>query len=196
MTIYFTSDTHFGHERIIELADRPFLSAEEMNAVIIKRWNETVQPSDTVFHLGDVALGKIADSLPLVSQLNGIKFLVVGNHDRLFSTNKLSHRERFAVEYEKVFDDIIPEQGTTVSLSGYVFNVSHFPYSGDSHAEQRHTSMRMVDDGVPILHGHTHSKDKVSYSERGTMQIHVGADAWNFTPASEDEVLDLFFNRP
>lgn len=36
---FITSDTHFGHARIIELASRPFASVEEMDAELIRRWN-------------------------------------------------------------------------------------------------------------------------------------------------------------
>lgn len=31
MGLYLLSDTHFGHERIIEFCDRPFESVREMN---------------------------------------------------------------------------------------------------------------------------------------------------------------------
>ena len=30
--IYFTSDLHFGHENVIRFDDRPFASAEQLNA--------------------------------------------------------------------------------------------------------------------------------------------------------------------
>lgn len=34
---FVTSDTHFSHARIIELAGRPFASAAEMDAELIRR---------------------------------------------------------------------------------------------------------------------------------------------------------------
>lgn len=190
MTTFFTSDTHFGHARIIELCDRPFKDVDHMNAEIVKRWNEVVSPDDTVYHLGDVALGAISDSLPRVGELNGYKILVEGNHDRPFmDKNKPEKRERWLAEYFQYFDEIIP-WGGYVFEDGLRVNLSHFPYDGDSHGADRYSEDRMEDNGTPLVHGHTHSTGApVSHSKaRGTLQIHVGQDAWDFYPVPQDEV--------
>lgn len=42
---FVTSDTHFSHARISELANRPFSTVEEMDAELIRRWNEAVGPT-------------------------------------------------------------------------------------------------------------------------------------------------------
>lgn len=39
MTVFFTSDTHFGHEAIIRHCGRPFASVAEMDEALIARWN-------------------------------------------------------------------------------------------------------------------------------------------------------------
>lgn len=39
---YFTSDTHFGHNKEFVFKERGFNSVEEMNAAIIKNWNSVV----------------------------------------------------------------------------------------------------------------------------------------------------------
>lgn len=79
--IFVTSDSHFGHKRILdfEKQHRAFESIEEHDAELVKRWNETVRPKDTVFHLGDVLFG--AHSFETLEKLNGIKKLILGNHD-------------------------------------------------------------------------------------------------------------------
>lgn len=52
--IYFTSDNHFGHERVIGFDNRPFASVEEMDAEMIRRWNAKVGKGDLVYFLGDM----------------------------------------------------------------------------------------------------------------------------------------------
>ena len=37
--IWVTSDTHFGHAKVIEYCDRPFNDIHEMDRELIKRWN-------------------------------------------------------------------------------------------------------------------------------------------------------------
>lgn len=78
---YVTSDLHLGHENIIKYCNRPFVNVESMNKALIENWNSVVQPEDTVFLLGDVCLGKKDDIINYISQLNGHKILVMGNHD-------------------------------------------------------------------------------------------------------------------
>jgi calcineurin-like phosphoesterase family protein len=181
---FFTSDTHFGHGRIAELCGRPFDNVDEMNEELIKRWNEVVKPDDTVIHLGDVALGKIADSLPLVGRLNGIKLLCPGNHDRIFSGNKEAQRAKFMPEYLKVFGGIMPEIVQT-RVGGYNVVLSHFPYTGDSHGPDRHADKRPEDNGLPLIHGHVHTEWKTN----GRM-INMGIDMWDYAPVPEDVVVD------
>ncbi|MFV0428696.1 MAG: hypothetical protein ACK5KO_04625 [Arachnia sp.] len=61
---FVTSDHHFGHARLIELAERPFSSVSEMNDALIANWNRVVGPTDTVLHLGDLAMGEREAATP------------------------------------------------------------------------------------------------------------------------------------
>lgn len=78
---WFISDTHFGHANIIGFCNRPFASVEEMDAVMIVRWNETVAYGDTVYHLGDLCLGGIEEAAGYLRRLNGQIHILQGNHD-------------------------------------------------------------------------------------------------------------------
>jgi calcineurin-like phosphoesterase family protein len=194
--IFFTSDTHFGHANIIKYCDRPFKDTDHMDQTIIDNWNSVVAPNDVVFHLGDVALGNIDKSLACVSRLNGYIICKLGNHDRPFmDMNKPAKYDTWMERYREVFDEVWTWHDTrTVSLNGQEFVVSHFPYTGDHTPTDRHSEHRPVDDGItPLIHGHTHISDqRLSLSSNGTAQIHVGQDAWNFTPVHEDEIMNLW----
>ena len=47
--IYFTADTHFGHENVIRFCGRPFSCAAEMDEALIANWNSRVKGNDTVY---------------------------------------------------------------------------------------------------------------------------------------------------
>ena len=53
MQTFFTSDTHFDDEFAISYFSRPVQSVDEMNAVMVERWNHVVTDEDIVYHLGD-----------------------------------------------------------------------------------------------------------------------------------------------
>jgi calcineurin-like phosphoesterase family protein len=80
MTVLFTSDTHFGDYRVLNLYPRPFASVAEMDATMIEDWNAVVGEADEVWHLGDFArtAKRAAEILP---RLKGRKHLVLGNND-------------------------------------------------------------------------------------------------------------------
>lgn len=175
---FVTSDTHFSHARIIELAERPFSSVEEMDAELIRRWNETVGPDDVILHLGDLALGPIAESLPLTAQLRGRRLLIPGNHDRVSPATQTTRAiERFAPLYEEAGWTILPEV-VSGTRTGSRILASHYPYSGDTQGDDRHIAHRPVDHGIPLLHGHIHDRENGPIGH----QFHVGVDAFGFAP--------------
>ena len=49
--IYFTADTHFGHENVIRFCGRPYATAVEMDEAMIENWNSRVKGNDTVLIL-------------------------------------------------------------------------------------------------------------------------------------------------
>jgi calcineurin-like phosphoesterase family protein len=84
-SVFLVSDTHFGHSGVCRFLRedgtklRPWDSPEEMDEELVKRWNETVKPTDKVYHLGDVVINRKA--LKIMHRLNGDKVLIRGNHD-------------------------------------------------------------------------------------------------------------------
>ena len=167
---------------------------------MVANWNSVVSPDDEAWILGDIALGPIMESLEYIGRLNGTKHMVWGNHDRCFPGSKKSAGmtpEEWVSVY-KAAGFVWVGSWISILMPETMVNLSHFPYVGDSHDNDRWLEHRMKDEGmtsmsggITLLHGHTHSKKKISRSSRGTLQIHVGVDAWGFFPGSEEEILAL-----
>lgn len=82
MTIYITSDLHFGHDKIIGLCGRP-TTIEDHHEWLIRQINKTVRTSDTVYHLGDFSFcNDVSKINAFCNRLNGNWFHILGNHDR------------------------------------------------------------------------------------------------------------------
>lgn len=96
MTTFFVSDTHFGHENFLKFRDangfliRGFESVEDMNELMIERWNAIVRPADLVWHLGDVVWNP-ETAKAVLPRLNGTKRLILGNHDNVKKQNLMSY---------------------------------------------------------------------------------------------------------
>lgn len=166
--IFFTSDHHFGHANIIKFSSRPFQNVEEMNEVMISRWNEKIGPNDEVYHLGDFGITTPEDFQNIVSRLNGIIYLIVGNHEG----SALGYRKRFKwiKEYHeiKIKDE---ERGNGVQRI-VLFHYAMRVWRGDSR-------------GTWHLYGHSHG-NLPDLSHR--LSFDIGVDAHDFYPLSYDEV--------
>lgn len=75
--VRFFSDPHFDHHNMA--IKRGFENSDEMNKHIIDKWNSVVNKKDTTFILGDITMEK--NSYEILNSLNGIKRIVLGNHD-------------------------------------------------------------------------------------------------------------------
>ena len=166
MNLWFTSDTHFGHARIIEYCKRPFKSLEHMDRELIRRWNERVKEDDMVIFLGDFCFrnsntergeGAKHKWQFYREQLNGEIVFVQGNHDGNNSLN--THIKSLIVELgkEEVFCCHKPEDVDGKHRLNFV--------------------------------GHVHEKWKVKRFKKGYKAVNVGVDAWNFYPVSYEELI-------
>ena len=77
--VYVISDLHFSHKNMA--IKRGFQTAEEHDEHIIEQWNNIVNKKDTVWILGDITMEKSGPYV-LLDRLNGIKKVVLGNHDQ------------------------------------------------------------------------------------------------------------------
>lgn len=181
--LWFTSDSHFGHRNILNYCKRPYKNLDDMREGLIRQWNLTVKPFDTVYHLGDFSFNK-KWSAEIVPRLNGRKILITGNHDECFA-----HTGRSPSKIQKLRDKYF-EHGwseihkqTTLQLNdGRFVYLNHFPESLNE--DIRYPEHRPVFVGLPIIHGHLHGH----YFKKGNC-IDVGYDVKQRL-ISEDEIIE------
>jgi len=168
---FYTADTHFGHANAIKYCNRPFTSAEEMDEVLIENWNSVVRPGDIVYHLGDFAFYKEEkDIRRILKRLNGQKWLIWGNHDKIIRHN-ITIQKMFVKcgPYHEVVDG-----EDHVILSHYKFSTWNKSHHGSIH-----------------LFGHSHG------TLEGDNQCQdVGTDCWNYFPITIEQIKSQLKKNP
>jgi len=161
MSVYFTSDQHFGHAAARSFYRRPFASVAEMDRQMIDRWNSVIEPGDEVWHLGDFAVRQPPERICyLLGVLHGRKHLIVGNNDDA------------AVIGCALWQSVQRYAEVTVDDSRLV--LCHYPFR----------SWRDMGRGSINLHGHSHGRLKAL-----PRQFDVGVDVWDFRPVRLAEIL-------
>lgn len=190
---WFTADWHMGHENIIKYCDRPFLTVQSMDDALIRHVNSLLSADDELWVLGDIALGPIEDSLRRYSELVPKLVIVTGNHDRPHpSYQSKDSKEEWLAKYQELTGAYkIVNGNAIVTLSdGSLAHVSHFPRVTEDNRPNRSdqfAAFRPADDGLPVIHGHTHGL----WRQRGN-HLDVGVDAWGGQLVSEDTVVSSF----
>jgi calcineurin-like phosphoesterase family protein len=160
MTVWFTSDTHYGHAHVIDYAKRPFVSVEEMDEALVSSWNAVVKPGDSVYHLGDFALTRPERAAEIVRRLKGQKFLIFGNHD-----TRLRDHGDFVAAW------VWARDLTQIRVGTQKIMLCH--YAMRTWASAHH--------GAWQLYGHSHG----SLAESPTMRsTDVGVDCWGYAPVA------------
>lgn len=190
---FYSSDPHFGDERMIEISQRPFSCAAEADEAYVERWNAMVGPNDLTWMLGDVT----SDTGPSkhIARLNGTKYLIAGNHDTCSKLMTPNDRERERITrtwieagFKGVVDGAgIEKSGVPVKVQlpgGRTVWLSHFPF--DLAPWEVELTKERPDPFVSwrpkrpkkgpspwLIHGHVHQ----AWVIRGT-QFNVGVDPW------------------
>jgi len=182
---FIVSDTHFCHAQILEYCARPFKSVEEMNEVMIERWNAVVSPSDVVIHMGDVGFRyeKLKD---IIDRLNGKKLLIRGNHD--WSINKMESLGFQCLTQCK--NDSYVEV-----MRNRMFHICHRPRDMatiPSDNKELAFQVRLV--------GHEHNNMPIfikwvrdtSDVARPIMALNLSIEHWGYVPTHIDKVIEVY----
>ena len=171
--IYYIADTHFGDERIMRLARRPFETVDQMNTTVIINWNNKVSATDDVYIVGDFAASDEV-AIDMLKQLNGRKHLVVGNHDSILLTAITKFED---ISVIKKIDD----NGRSVVLCHYPLMSYENSIYGGYH-----------------VFGHIHNNEAdiatrlLAYLPRS---LHAGIDIIGFEPQTLDELIKIKENH-
>lgn len=182
--VFFTSDQHWFHKMVTNL--RGFGEGEAAvnrhNNSLIFGWESVVRPDDVVWILGDLTVsnGTLKPALEILSNLPGRKRLIYGNHDPAHPMHRDAHK--WFAKYHDVFE--YHSAFARIKVAGKPVLLSHFPYTLDHTHDARYEQWRLKDEGLHLLHGHTHSVYRYSSSR----ELHVGVDAWNMAPVPLSKV--------
>ncbi len=143
-----------------------------MNEALIENWNKIVSDNDTVFHLGDFALGGFPVWEKIRPRLKGHINLILGNH--CHKSANTQNEKRLLGMFDWVGEML------TIHIGKRPIILCHYP-------------LLCYPDGYYNLHGHVHSgpnntsRDVLNTVFKST-QYDVGVDNNNYTPVSYEEI--------
>lgn len=166
--IFYISDPHFYHKKIIEKCNRPFSDVYEMNEAIIQNWKNTVKDEDKIYIAGDLGLYHAQDITNILNDLPGKKFLITGNHD----LRNLEYRPlRQCFEKISFYEDIKDKDRRVV--------ICHYPF------EEWNGFYR----DVYHIHGHVHKSPNGVALKELKNRFNVNVEFTGYKPVTLDELL-------
>lgn len=173
MAIFFGSDWHLYHKKILTFTNRPFNDIEDMKDAFIHEWKRKVADGDMVYLLGDISFSN--DAIKDLKDLPGYKILIRGNHD----PDRFSNQSRTnGGIWDYVYDY------RQIALYPYKLIMCHYPI--ESWNCMRHGSIH--------LHGHTHNNTSNEISLKRN-RIDVGYDHTKQAISTLEELLQLQKNE-
>lgn len=166
---FFTSDTHMGHANIIKYCNRPFANVDEMNETLIKNINEKVKENDTLYHLGDFAMGGKNNAKKFREQINCKNIILIfGNHDH---------------PKDKDFCSLFSRTYDMYTYKGYGNHIVLCHYSLKTWNNAHH--------GWYSLYGHSHN---TLPDDPHSLSFDIGVDCHNYKPLSIKDVEEVMRN--
>ena len=182
--IWFTSDTHFCHNKPFLYEPRGFKSIEEHDETIVRNWNSIVKPEDEVYHLGDVMLIDNEKGIKYLKSLNGKIHLILGNH----CTDT-------RIELYKQCPNIVSiDYAKEIKIGKNYFWLCHYPTITANYDDNKPWAKHLIN-----IYGHTHQTEKF-YKIKETLEINpymycVCLDAHNNRPVELNEIIEDIKNQ-
>lgn len=166
---WLISDTHFLHKNISEFCRRTTPTVptpEAVDRLMVDNWNGTVGPRDTILHLGDLIFTKGEDA-PILRELNGNKFIILGNHDR----KRKSWYEEHGFTVIKPFN---------MDYAGWSVAFDHYPIH----------PKKMYPRTISVF-GHVHSNPTEGLTKT---HLNMSVEVWHYCPQPTRVMLDKVIN--
>lgn len=177
--VFFTADTHFGHEWIVGFNNRPYSSIKDMDQGLIDNWNEVVPRDGLTFVLGDIGFTSEERIVEIFNQLQGHKILIRGNHDKNYKEQTL--QAIFSEIHELLYIRVTDERAEKFNY----MVLCHYPMLDWV------SSFR----GAWQLFGHVHTREIEAFntfkSNQFAHQYDVGVDNNNYHPVSFYQVKEI-----
>lgn len=190
-SIHFTSDWHIGHANSIKFDERPFRDLDHMHRVLVNNYNAQVPVDGLCYFLGDIGMSNNETVGKILSELNGTKVLILGNHDK-------NHAAMYGLGFDVVLNS------ATIYIAGERVTMSHCPLrrvfredvtgmrgAKDEemwHGEFKNEAYSVTDEGQFHIHGHIHSGPANKKPRIEGRQMDVGVPANKYRPVSISDV--------
>lgn len=165
--VYFWSDTHFNHSRVIEMCVRPFKNINDMNGRLVREWL-SLDEDCLLIHLGDVTFGGNTYVNDIIAMTRCQNILIAGNHDYK-STNKVRN-----LDFDEIYTEAMFDEGVLQVL------LTHVPVP-------THDLGTFVN-----LHGHLHNKHYMNGAEKSRYHNCLSVEHTSYKPISLEAALAPF----
>ena len=191
--VYFTSDTHFNHDKAFIYESRGYKNRYEHNDALIAKINELVRPEDTLIHLGDFCLNiTMPEFEQILARINCRSIgYIWGNHN---SCIRRQYEETLRVDVQRDDIEIYPYTIGKITYLGYYKEIvvnghqivlHHYP----------HQIWNQMQNGAWQLSGHSHYTNPTTQLDNPDNKIlDVGWDG-HAKPLSFPEIQKIMMNK-
>ncbi len=164
---YITSDTWFGREQILDIANRrSWSNVSEMNQALIKSWNKSIKKNDVVLHLGNFSWDP-ETARTILSKLNGTILFMQGSSDDAL------------LEVYQEFNNLYILPNDITILPNHDLVLCHYPLS----------MWPGKDSGTIHMHGHAIYSHKTNLSIEH--RFNMCTDYWGYSPIKLSTLKDI-----
>lgn len=193
--IYFTSDTHFGHQQKFIFEKRGYVSVEDHDSKLITTLNDHVRKNDILFHLGDFCLNTKRERVDdILNQLTCENiYYIWGNHNAgMKDIYRETVNDQFDVDDDTFIYPLTYKNKLTflgpykeISINKKFIVISHYPFE----------IWNQQQNNVWHLCGHSHHGNPTTLpTHKNGYCLDVGWDGYA-RPISYDEIADIMNNK-